>query len=76
MNNIRRKAIGKIQEQLDELRSTLQDVLDEEQECFDNIPENLWGSERYEKADEALENLTCAMENIEEVVNYLTEATA
>ena len=75
MNNIRRKAIGKIQEQLDELRSTLQDVLDEEQECFDNIPENLWGSERYEKADEALENLTCAMESIEEAVDYLTEAT-
>lgn len=76
MNNIRRKAIGKIQEQLDELRSTLQDVLDEEQECFDNIPENLWGSERYEKADEALENLTSAMDSIEEAVDYLTEAAA
>ena len=66
MNKQRRKAIesatGKIRDLLAELE-TLRD--EEEEEYRDNIPENLQGSERYEKADECVDELTEAIDTIE-----------
>lgn len=74
MNNARRKKIEKLQLELDAIRDNLSEIVDEEQECFDNIPENLCGSERYEVAEQALDNLSSAMGSIEEAIDYLVEA--
>ncbi len=57
MNNPRRKALNKIKDQIEDLKMAIEEVLEEEQEAFDNIPENLEGSERYEKAEDAISYL-------------------
>ncbi len=48
----------------------------EQEEYRDNMPENLQGSERYEKADEACDNLRGALDSLEEAINYIEEAVA
>lgn len=50
MNKIRRKNLQSIIDQLEELKGSLEDLQSEEEEYRDNIPENMQGSERYEKA--------------------------
>lgn len=74
MNNIRRKKIAKLMEQLEELKTTLEEIQEEEEEAFDNIPESLWGTERYEMAEAANDNLTSAIDSFEELLEYLEEA--
>ena len=46
MNKIRRKNLQSIIDQLEELRISLEDIQAEEEECRDNIPENMQDSER------------------------------
>ena len=58
MNKARRKNIQDVVNQLEDLKSTLEDLQGEEEEYRDNIPENLQGSERYEKAEEACDTLS------------------
>ena len=47
MNKARRKNIQDVVNQLEDLKSTLEDLQGEEEEYRDNIPENLQGSVRY-----------------------------
>ena len=61
MNKARRKNIQDVVNQLEDLKSTLEDLQGEEEEYRDNIPENLQGSERYEKAEEACDTLSEAV---------------
>lgn len=41
MNNKRRKEIEKLKSSLSEVKNKLQNLLDEEQEAFDNMPESI-----------------------------------
>lgn len=41
MNSERRKRLAKICEQLEEIQVEIQAIADEEQECYDNLPESL-----------------------------------
>ena len=68
MNKTRRKSIQDIASQLEELKSTLEDIQGEEEEYRDNIPENLQGSERYEKADEACDTLSGAVYSLDDII--------
>ena len=74
MNRDRRKALAAIRIQLYDLHDLLEEVQQEEEEYRDNIPENLQGSERYEKADEACDNLYSAISSLEEVIEYIDAA--
>ncbi|MGF7011989.1 putative solute-binding protein [Lachnospiraceae bacterium PF1-22] len=83
MNNERRKDIDHAIERLKEAKEILQDVCEqvdvtseEEQEYLDNIPENLSGSERYEIASEACENLNSAFSALEELSDNVDEIEA
>ena len=75
MNNPRRKAIDEIYAKLESLKTDLEDLMAEEEEYRDNMPENLQGGERYEKAEEACDNLQSAIDSMDEVLEYLSEAT-
>ena len=55
MNNSRRKRISKIADALNELKGQIDELYEEEQEAFENIPESLQGTERYEVAENAVE---------------------
>lgn len=74
MNNTRRKTIRVIIGILNDTRNALDDVFDEEETYRDNMPENLQGSERYEKADEACDNLSDAVDGLDEVISSLEAA--
>ena len=68
MNKPRRKNLQVLLDQLAEIRDTLEAIKDEEEEYRDNMPENLQGSERYEKADTVCDDLCDAVSNLEEVI--------
>jgi uncharacterized coiled-coil DUF342 family protein len=76
MNNQRRKQISAILNELADLRSRVEELQNEEQDYFDNMPENLQQSERGEKAEQAasrLEDALTALDEIEEALNEAAE---
>ena len=74
MNKIRRKNLQAIIDQLEELKGGLEDLQAEEEEYRDNIPENMQERERYEKADEACDNLSSAVDSLEKVISSIEAA--
>ena len=74
MNNKKRTQIENIVSQLMDLQSEIETLRDEEREIADNFPENLQGSERYEIAEAAADNLDSACSSIEELIDNLNNA--
>lgn len=70
MNNKRRK---EIQHMIERIESLVQNILDEEQESFENMPENLQYSENGMISEEAQENLEAAVGALEDAICYLEE---
>jgi len=80
MNKTRRKQIEKaleeltgIKERIEEFKSMVEGIKDEEQDYYDNVPENLQGTERYETSEQAADNLDVAFQAIESVESSLEE---
>lgn len=71
MNKPRRKALQSIYDQLLELKEKLEELNDEEQEAFNNIPENFQETARYETAEEVANNLEEACSTFGDLVDYL-----
>lgn len=67
MNNKRREMLKSAISLLDRVSSIVNSALDQEQDCLDNIPENLQMSEHYE-------NMEAAVDYLEETVSYLDDA--
>lgn len=81
MNSQRRKAIKGLserlaaaQEELEEIREEVEFLKDEEEEYRENMPGNLHTSERYERADAAVEALGAALDSLDESTSGMTEA--
>ncbi|MBP5462709.1 MAG: hypothetical protein J6Y20_11400 [Lachnospiraceae bacterium] len=64
MNRARRELLKRAVAALEEADGFVNTALDEEQDCLDNMPENLSESERYEKMENAIGHLEDALENI------------
>lgn len=73
MNNARRKKIRTIAEQLGEIMTELEMLKDEEEEYLNNIPENLQSSERYELAENAIDDIDSACDNLDEAIISIEE---
>lgn len=80
MNNSRREEINDIISKLEIIRDDLEEIgydidslLTEEQDDFDNIPDNLELSERYENAQDALDNLTEANDTMEDINDQIKD---
>ena len=86
MNALRRKQIFvvlKKVEELDDLRleiaDLISDILSDEHDAYDNLPESLQESERGQAMEDAIDNLESAQEEIDELdlqdlIDYLEEA--
>ena len=81
MNNPRRKQIisivsqiSEIKEELDCLAEELESIKEEEEEYRDNMPENLQASERYEKAETAVDAMESAAYSVSEAISYIETA--
>lgn len=68
MNKNRKKKLDVLMKELGEIRDKIYVLLEEEQEYYDNIPDNLLGSERAEISEESIELLESAIESLEEVI--------
>ena len=73
MNKQRRTEISNIVSELENLKSKLDLVLNDEQFAFDNIPESLQYSERAEQSQEAIDCMEAAVNNLEEAISQLED---
>jgi len=74
MNAANRKKLRAILDQLEDLKEELTEVLDDEEEKRDNTPDNLLGSEQYEKREEVCSNLSDATGTLEDVISSIEAA--
>lgn len=49
-------------------------VCDSEQDCLDNYPENLQGTERFEHMEAAVDSLNDALEKIDDTKEHIQSA--
>ena len=73
MNAKQRKKLQGYVDSLDEIRSNIETMMEEEQEKLENMPESLQESERGEAMQEAIDNLESAESSLEEAIDYLNE---
>lgn len=74
MNKMRRKQLDEVIAKIEEAKELLEVLQEEEEEYRDNMPENLQGSEKYERADEAVDNMSSAVDALEEAISYIESA--
>lgn len=74
MNKVRRKQLDEVIAKIEEAKELLDVLREEEEEYRDNMPENLQGSEKYQMADEAIDNMDCAIDSLEEAISYIESA--
>ena len=60
---------------LERARGLTEEVLDEERDCLDNMPENLQCSDRYEAIEKAVDSLEEAVSDIESAAEKIEEAS-
>lgn len=71
MNNERRKRIASALEQIEEVKSEIEQLAEEERGAYENMPESLQESERGNAMEEAADNLDNAASSLEEAIDYL-----
>ena len=75
MNKQRRKQIEGMIDKLDNIKEHISDILDDEQNAFDNMPESIQQGERgyimrvaIDFLDDAIGNIVDAIDNLYEVI--------
>lgn len=76
MNNKRRELLKSAIVLLDRASSIVSNALDQEQDCLDNMPENLQMGERYENMEAAVDCLEEAVSHLDDAKNRIEEASA
>lgn len=71
MNKSRRNVLYKIVDTLIEKRKELEIVRDEEQDCYDSLPEGLIDSDKGETMYENCDDLENAVDTLDEVIEYI-----
>lgn len=73
MNNIRRKQLKAWYDKAIELKEELNNILLDEQNSYDNMPENLQGSIRGMNSEEAIDQIEDAINNLEDAIDIISE---
>lgn len=74
MNKDRRSRLRKIIDQITDLKSGIEEIKEEEQDSFDNLPESLQQGEKGSKMEEAISNMEDATNAIDEIESSLNSA--
>lgn len=74
MNKDRCKRIQGIIDQLTDLGTEIEEIQDEEQEAYDNLPESLQEGEKGEIMSDAIDSLDHVFCSIGDVISYLDDA--
>lgn len=73
MNRERRQRLKKWLEDLEKIKAELEAICSDEEDYFDNIPENLQGSQRGMDAEEAIDQMNEAVSSIEDAISIIEE---
>ena len=73
MNKQRKQKIRDVRKEIENCKENLQKILDEEQDYFDNMPENLQGSVRGSDSEDAIDTIENCIEDLENIISKLTE---
>lgn len=73
MNKQRRQKIRDVRKEIENCKKNLQKILDEEQDYFDNMPENLQGSIRGSDSEDGIDTMENCIEDLENIIKELTE---
>jgi hypothetical protein len=74
MNNDKRKRIDQATALIEEARSIIEEITQEESEAYENMPMNLQYSDRGELIQEAINNLEYANSSFDELLGYIEES--
>lgn len=73
MNQDRRNRLEKIQGLIDDAMAQLEQIREEEQEAFDNMPESFQDGERGETMQEHISNMEDAESSLDDVKSTIDE---
>lgn len=71
MNKQRRQKLKELRNEIESCKNKLQIILDEEQDYFDNMPENLQGSMRGSDSEDAIDTMESCIDELDEVIKEL-----
>ena len=74
LNEVRRNKLREVLRILTGAESAVEHVCDKETDCLDNYPENLQSTNRYERMEDAVDNLNDALEKIGEAKEHIQYA--
>lgn len=73
MNKVRRKQLQEVYNRIRTVREDLSDILSEEQQAFDNMPENLQETVRGQESDEIIDCLDDAVGAMDDAIEMIFE---
>ena len=74
MNKQRRKALDAIMGKIDEAKAELENLRDEEQEYFDNMPQSFQQGDKGQKAESAISYMEDAISELESAYSNIENA--
>ncbi len=74
MNKVRREALQEIGIKLEDLKSDVEALRDEEQEYVENMPEGLQSSEKHHTAENAITSMDEVIDNLDSAINGIDES--
>lgn len=75
MNADKRKELAKTIELMEEAKDIIESISEQEQECFDNLSENLQQSERGQRFEEIASSLSDVVSTIDEAISEVESAS-
>lgn len=75
MNATRRRELSKIYDAIEELRSQIETLREDEQDAFDNMPEPFQYTERGSKMESYIDQMDNACDSLQEAMEYIEEIT-
>lgn len=73
MNAERRKKLKNVIDNLNTALSSIEEIKDEEQDSYDNLPEGIQDGERGDQMQENIDNLDTAYNDLDDVITELQE---
>lgn len=74
MNRYRRSILKTIVESLSKINEELRDVIDEETDAYENMPDNLKDGERGSSSSDAIDYLEDASSSLDDIIDTINEA--
>jgi flagellar biosynthesis chaperone FliJ len=73
MNKNRRQQLRKWLEDIEAIKNELENIMDDEQDYYDQIPENLQGGQRACDSEEAIDQMNEAIDALDEAISCVEE---